>query len=136
MLTGKPLVRELEPNEGDIFIQKVLAVVLAILTVFVAVKWLRIVTLNVKVDESGLTFRNRHIPWDAMTGLETDEYLDKGWLDLIYTQDGREELQRLDSYHIQRFKDVVQAICERKGFTLPKPPSSGPTDSDRHAEIV
>lgn len=135
-LTGKPNLRNLEPSEGDIFIQKVLAIILGILSVFVLVKWLRILSLRVRVDESGLIFNRRHIPWDAMTGLDTDQYLDKGWVDLVYTEGGREELQRLDSYHIARFKEVVQAVCDRKGFTLPRPSEAKTAEADSDSDVV
>lgn len=129
MTTGKPSVKPLESSEGDIFIQKVLSGVLAVLSVFMAVKWLRIVRLNVRLDEQGLRYNKQQIPWEAMTRLDTTEYLDKGWVDLLYTEAGETEELRLDSYHIQRWRDIVEAISLRKGFVLPKPPPKDTPDT-------
>jgi len=54
-----------------------------------------------------------------MIKLKTDEYLNKGWVDLIYQKSDRLKKFRLDSYHISRFKELIQALCERKGFVTP-----------------
>ncbi len=56
-----------------------------------------------------------------MKALETEMFDKKGWVDLVYDENGAERDIRLDEYHLARFDEVIDAICERKGFRNPLP---------------
>ncbi len=129
---GKPKIQlSTEHTESDIFMQKVLATGLTLISLFMAFKFYQVVTLRAVLDDTGLTINRKHVPWDAMTGLKVDEYVAKGWVDLICRTNGDSRPLRLDSYHINHFKGIVLAICERKDFVPPpfSQPSGFPTDS-------
>jgi hypothetical protein len=122
-LIGEPVIRKnTEPSEGDIFIQKAIAATIAVISVFVAINFMRVLRLRAELDDDGLRFNARQIRWDDMTGLKTDDYAAKGWVDLLYSDAGSNRTLRLDSYHLDRFQEIVDAICERKGFAAPKLP--------------
>lgn len=124
-ILGEPTVRKnSEPSESDILVQKVIAAVLAVVTVFVLISFIRVLTLKVSLDDEGLVFRGKRIRYDEMTALRTENYSSKGWVDLEYTRDGRSRRQRLDSYHIDRFQEILDALCDRKGFSLPAAPAA------------
>ncbi len=119
-VVGEPMIhKNQDHSESDLFMQKVLAIMLGIGAIFLAIKFVRVLTLNIVLDDDGLHVNNTRIAWDAMTQLKTDDYLNKGWVDLVYKNGDRVQQFRLDSYHISRFKELVQALCERKGFVLP-----------------
>ena len=62
------------------------------------------------LDDSGLRYNGRHVPWEAMTGLRTDDYTRKGWVYLEYTAGGVTRSLRLDSYHVEKFDEIVNAM--------------------------
>ncbi|HOB75343.1 MAG TPA: PH domain-containing protein [Phycisphaerae bacterium] len=108
-----------EHSESSIRGQKWFAAALLVAGLVVLLKLLRVVTTRVVLDDSGLRYNSRHIPWEAMTGLRTDDYQHKGWVYLEYTGGGVTRSFRLDSYHIEKFNEIINAICERKGFNPP-----------------
>ena len=116
----KPDVQENEHrSESSILWQKGIAVCVALLAIYAFTKFWSAVRLRIVVDESGMIYNGRNIPWDAMRGLKTDQYKDKAWVDLEYNEGASSRLLRLDSLIIQRFHEILQAICDRKGFPLP-----------------
>lgn len=78
--------------------------------------WLLIkaVTLKVVLDDEGLIYAGKRIPFDAMTGLRG--YSPKGLIDLTYTEGGVEKRLRFDNEKFALFDEIVAAICEKKGF--------------------
>jgi len=127
-------------TEKDILVQKVIAAALAVLALIVAVRLLQAMRLRVVLDDTGLTISRKHVAWDSMTGLDAEDYAEKGRVDLKYRDGGASGSVRLDSYHIARFDEMVSAICERKGFESPIPPganekgrefAAGPAADDR-----
>lgn len=136
VLGGK--VREVFPfenvvkSENDIKMQKVFGMGLGVIAILVGLYYLRIMTMRTVLDDTGLNVKGRRqITWDQMTGLGTSDYARKGWLDMEYSVDGESRTVRLDSYHIEKFDEVVIAICERKGFANPiKPKSDEGTDGE------
>jgi hypothetical protein len=128
MIAETPTVKmSTEYTENDIWLQKVIAVILGIVTVVFLVHLFRVVTTKAVVDEQGVKLNGRQITWAAMQRLETDEYKDKGWVDLVYQgTNGREETVRIDSYHYDKFDEMINAICAKKGWVSP---IQGETDS-------
>lgn len=108
-----------QPSETDILLQKILAAALALLAVGVAIKVYLIFKTHIVLDDEGLVFNGRRVPWEAMRELITTDYNRKGWLDLAYEINGARRSLRLDSYHITNFDEILAAICEHKGFKLP-----------------
>lgn len=106
-------------SESDIHFQKVLGLILGVVSLFVGAYYVRINTWKTVVDDSGLTSKGRHVAWDDITGLDTSDYDRKGWLDVVYGRNGDSATLRLDSYHISRFDEIVNTICERKGLDSP-----------------
>ena len=105
-------------SESDIRNQRILALVLALLSVVIFVHFIRVRGTTVVVDEDGLTIGGRMIGWDAMESLDSSQLKEKGWVTLICRGPEGEEAVRLDSYAIERFDDVLAAICQKKGFEL------------------
>ena len=126
-----PEVRENEQrSESDIQLQKIIGAILAAVSLVVAVKVYFVSRTRVVLDDGGLTLNRRHVPWDAMTGLATDDYDRKGWVDLEYGSNEATRSLRIDSYHIERFDEIVSAICERKQFPSPIGPGDAEDDAD------
>jgi hypothetical protein len=106
-------------SEGDIRLQKIIAVILGAVSLVLAWNLYKTLTTSAVLDEQGLTINGRAISWEAMQELRTDQYREKGWVDLVCEVAGRRQEQRIDSYHFERFKEMITAICERKGFVSP-----------------
>lgn len=101
--------------------QKIFAVVCSVLVLAGLIWSIKIWRTRVVVDETGLTHNRLVVPWDAMTALDSKDYHAKGWLALVYASGGSERSLRLDSFKVDAFDDVVDAICQRKGFVNPIP---------------
>jgi hypothetical protein len=126
----KPL-QNINKSEGDIWLQKVLGAVLGIVALGMGIHYYRIMTMRTILDDTGLTAKGRKVAWGEMAELDTSDYNRKGWLDVVYRRDGDTGSVRLDSYHVAGFDEIVQAICERKGFACPiKPRGAEPADED------
>lgn len=118
-------------SESDIYMQKVLGVILGIVSLVVGAQYIRIMTMKTVLDDSGVKVKGRHVEWDAMKELDTTDYNRKGWVDLVYQRNGEADSVRLDSYHIAEFDRIVETICERKSFECPiKPKSDDPVDQE------
>jgi hypothetical protein len=119
-----------EHSEADINNQKRLSVILAVVAVIALVQFVRIISTRVVLDDEGYNFNGRLVTWDAMTGLNSDRYHEKGWVDLEY-KDGEETVTlRIDNYKVRAFKEIVNAICERKGFPNPLHEPEGPEEPE------
>lgn len=76
------------------------------------------VSLRVVVDDTGLKYAARTIPFDAMVSLR--DYSPKGWVDLYYRTDGgRESRLRLDNQKVREFDAIVGRIATVKGWENP-----------------
>lgn len=114
-------------SESDIRLQKILAAGLGIASLVMAVYYVRINTMRTVLDDSGLRSKGRRVSWEQITELDTSDYDRKGWLDVIYRDNGDTDTLRLDSYHIKQFDEIVTTICERKGFACPIRPKQART---------
>lgn len=110
------IIESRDHRESDIAMQKWISAGLCVVMLIVAFFLIRAVRTRVVLDDAGLTFNRRHVAWDTMTGMDINEYKDRGWLDLVYNEG---ELLRLDSYHISKFREIITEICNRKGFASP-----------------
>jgi len=134
IVEGKVAVRpEFQENEqraeSSILWQKGIAICVAVLAIYALVKFWAAIRMRVVVDEEGMAFNGRRIPWDSMVRLKTDQYKEKAWVDLEYRDGQTERSLRLDALLIQRFAEIMRVVCDRKGFVLPSR-SSGDDQSD------
>ncbi len=123
---GKVVTVAWEPAPSDydhdaIRQQKFFAVACAIAGAIGLVWLVRVWRTRVVVDDAGLTYDGLAIPWEAMTELDSSKYHAKAWLTLSYTSGQSERRIRLDSFKIDAFDDVIDAICRQKGFANPIP---------------
>lgn len=122
MQNGQPHVEPVRSEkraENSIRGQRWLALALFVVAALMALKLVRVMTMRVVLDDAGLRHGSRTVSWDAMTGLRIDDYERKYWVFLEYTAGDVTRSLRLDSLHIDKFKEIVTAICERKGFASP-----------------
>jgi hypothetical protein len=101
-------------TKDDIRLQFILAIVAAIPGLFFFWRLYKAATLHVVVDDTGMTYDNRRIPFDDMVALR--DYNKKGWIDLFYKSGQTERKLRLDNEKVSRFDEIVDAICQAKGF--------------------
>ena len=74
----------------------------------------RAVTLKATVDDEGLVYAGQRVRFADMESLR--DYSPKGWIDLYHREAGRERKLRLDNQKVQKFDEIVDAICQTKGF--------------------
>lgn len=108
-----------EHSESSLRTQKVFFMGMSVLGLVALGHLIRVTKLRVVLDDAGLKIRGRTIRWEEMESLDSGDYARKGWVDLVVRTGAASEPIRIDSYLIERFDDIVQAICERKGFTAP-----------------
>jgi hypothetical protein len=77
-------------------------------------KLMRAATLRVVLDDEGMVYAGKRIPYADMLSLR--DYSPKGWIDLYYHEGERECRLRLDDQKVLLFDDIVEAICQAKGF--------------------
>lgn len=125
LVEGRPTKAEgslAEKSDTDIFAQKALALILALLSVYCLVLLIKVLRTHLLLDEAGLTLAGRPpIAWDQMKALDTARFSKKGWVNLVYDDGRAERTLRLDEYHLAAFDEIIDAICARKGFENPLP---------------
>jgi hypothetical protein len=83
-----------------------------------AVGLFRAWTLRVTIDDRGMTYAGRLIPFDTIRRLAN--YSAKGWVDVFYELGGQERKLRLDSYKVEKFHEIIEAICHATDFQDPR----------------
>ena len=114
-----------EHTEMDLILQKVLGGCLLALAVVYGLHLLFNVFLTrFTLDEGGVKLnRSPKVPWEAMTELKSDEYRERGYMDLMYEGDVGKGYIRLDDYKVASFREIITAICKAKNWENPLPPS-------------
>jgi hypothetical protein len=112
--SGEPTWHSWGKTKAEITGQYYWALVPALLALPFAWKLYRAVTLRVVVDDQGLTYAGRRIAFADVVSLR--DYEPKGWIDLYYQSGDRQRKLRLDNEKIARFDEIVEAICQAKGF--------------------
>ncbi len=118
-------------SEASLATQKLLAVLVGLATIVLIVHLFRVLTTRVALDDDGLNYNGKLIPWDRMTGLDAERYRTKGYVTLEYLDGDATRSLRFDSYHVKAFKEILTAICDRKGFANPlaRPAEAAEADS-------
>jgi hypothetical protein len=109
-------------SQLDLLGQKVLAVGLGLLAVYLFWVVLKVRRTRLELDDRGLVYDSvGPIPWEAMQSLDSSRFSKKGYVDLHYDGQGVSRKLRLDEYHLEAFDQVIDAICARKSFENPLP---------------
>lgn len=120
VVEGRAAFTKTVHSSVDVLSQQGLAAALALGALWVLFRLSQMSRRRFIVDDSGLTISGRPvIPWDAMRGLASEQFAEKGWVDLRYDSGGQPQMVRLDSYEIDAFDQIVEQICIRKGFANP-----------------
>lgn len=101
-------------DRGQIKGQFVWAIVPAIPGLYFLWRACKAATLRVVIDDQGMRYGTRSIPFNAMVSLR--DYNPKGWIDLYYKEGEVERKLRLDNEKVLLFDEIVDAICQTKGF--------------------
>jgi hypothetical protein len=112
------LEEQTEPSESDIQSQKIFGLILAVGALGVLVHLARVAKERVILDDEGLKIRGNTITWDEMESIDASRLNDKGFVTLSFQRDGQPRSVRLDSYALDRFDEMLDAIREKKGFHL------------------
>jgi len=123
---GPPsFLKPVKHGATDVLVQRAIATALLLGFVISAVAMLRVRSKRYTLDDRGLTLPGSDtIAWDAMQRLDGDRIEEKGWVELHYAEAGQPKTARLDPFEIERFGEIIDAICERKGFENPLPVKS------------
>lgn len=141
LTTSANVVLDVEGNEAkdktayDLMVQKILALVLAILAVPLIIHYVRLLTYKANLTAEGLKLSGKpFVPFDAMKSLDSSNYQQKGWVDVAYTLNGVEGMLRLDDYKIRQFRPILSAICQRTGFESPLDKKDNKNDGEPQPE--
>lgn len=114
--------RAAQKSATDIQWQKGLAVGLILYSVYLLFFVLRVRKTWLVLSSEGLSYRGvGPIGWDAMSALDISNFARKGYVDLLYDDQGTQRKMRLDEYHLEKFDDVIDELCAKKGFENPLP---------------
>ncbi len=125
-------VLEALPNsDSEILAQKVLAGVCGLIAVGIVPFVIRAKRNRIVVDDNGLHIdRQAPIAFSSMTAFHTDRWDEKGWIDLEYDQGGQARRVRLDSFSIEPFDPIVEAIAQQTHLEPPGPRRGPDTPTD------
>jgi hypothetical protein len=107
-------------TEFDLLVQKIMGCAVGAAALVLLVHWFRVMFARTRMTEEGIKTSGRPwVPFDAITGLRSERFAKKGWVDVEYALNGRTGTLRLDDYKIKAFPAIMQEICRRKGFEDP-----------------
>lgn len=109
-----------DKTQGEIVQQFWCGIISAILALWVISRFVRASRLRVVIDDSGMNYDGRMIAFDDMVRLE--DYSPKGLVTLAYRSGAVEKKLRLDNHKVALFDEIIDALCEIKGFDNPQPP--------------
>ncbi len=102
---------------GEIKMQLYCALFCGAVLLLFAWKLYRAVSLRVIIDDEGMTYAGRLIRFEDMVSLR--DYSPKGWIDLYHRVGAREKRLRLDNQKVRKFDEIVEELCNEKGFDNP-----------------
>ena len=116
-------------KESDLFTQLLMGCVIGALGLGMILQMIRVVTTRAELTDAGLKVNSQGgtrwggsplVPFEAMTGLGTEDYKKKGWVEVEYRlADGIEGKVSLNDYVHKAFPQIVGEICRRRGFDNP-----------------
>ena len=132
-------------KESDLFTQFLMAICTGAVGLAMILQFLRVLLTRVALTDAGLKVNSQGgrrwggsplVPIDAMTGLGTEDYKKKGWVEVQYRlADGIEGTVSLNDYVHRAFPEIIAEICDRRGFESPiKPPQEAEEHGDQTEE--
>ncbi|MCC7290618.1 MAG: hypothetical protein IT449_00990 [Phycisphaerales bacterium] len=114
----------------DVYLQRWIGFALVAVMSGCVVLFVRVLLTRAVVDAGGLSIRgHRHIAYDEILSLVTDQWTPDGTIDLEVRHHGKPFLLRLDSYTYGGLPELVVRVCEHKGWAVPpamRPAGSSP----------
>jgi len=116
-------------SRSEVAIQKLLGIGLAAASLVPLTLLLMMLFSKYQLDDEGLVLpRVGRIPYDQMIGVDAADFHKKGIVRLRYRDaSGADRTAVLDEEKIEKFDEIVAALCKRKGWLVDADPSE-PTD--------
>lgn len=105
-------------SKDDIQMQLYCAIVAFLFGLFFLRRAYKASTLRVVIDDEGLVYAGRRVPFADMT--KFTNYSKKGWVDLFYTLGAQERKIRFDNQKVGKFDEIIETLCRAKGFADPR----------------
>lgn len=105
-------------SKEEIRLQLYCALICFAVALYVLTRVFRAATLRAVIDDEGMTYGGRRILFENMTRL--CDYSKKGWVDLYHKLGAEERKLRIDNQKIRKFDEIINTICEVKGFEDPR----------------
>lgn len=108
--------------------QQVIAVALGVVSLGVLVyMFASVMPMKVQATDEGLIWKsNAAVPWDAFNGADLTR-LDKGIMELTYSQNNTSGQVKLDEYQLTNFADLVEFVGQKRPDLVPVE-----ADTDEH----
>lgn len=104
----------------DVYLQRWIGFALVAVMSGCVVLFVRVLLTRAVVDAGGLSIRgHRHIAYDEILSIVTDQWPTDGTIDLEVRHHGKPFLLRLDSYTYAGLPTLVEHVCGRKGWPVP-----------------
>lgn len=117
-----------EKSKEEIRLQLYCALVAFAVALYVLTRVYKAATMRVVIDDEGMTYAKRRIPFENMVRL--CDYSPKGWVDLYYKHGSQERKLRIDNQKIRKFDEIIEALCEAKGFEDPRKAAEQPEQTE------
>ncbi len=119
-------------SKDDISGQFYWAMVPAAIGLYALYRLISALRVHVTIDEKGVNYCGRSIALADLTSLR--DYSPKGWVDLYFRGNGREEKIRFDNQKVGHFDQIIDTLCQLRGFPDPRLAEDAdddePTDQD------
>jgi hypothetical protein len=107
-----------DKSKDDIRMQLYCAVIAFVIGLFVLRRVYKAATLRALIDDEGMTYGGRRIPFENM--LRLCDYNRKGWVDLYYKHGPQERKLRIDNQKVRKFDEIIDTLCAAKGLEDPR----------------
>ncbi|MBU0637577.1 MAG: hypothetical protein KKB50_01830 [Planctomycetes bacterium] len=107
-----------EKSKEEIRLQLYCALVAFAFALYMFTRVYRAAALRVVIDDQGMTYAKRRIPFENMVRL--CDYSRKGWVDLYYKHGPQERKLRIDNQKVRKFDEIIDTLCQGKGFEDPR----------------
>jgi hypothetical protein len=123
VLAGKPDLEKANwitwnKTKEEIALQFWCALICFAVALYVLSRVYRAARLRAVIDDEGMTYGAKRIAFASMDRL--CDYSPKGWVDLYYKHGPQERKLRIDNQKIRKFHEIIDALCEAKGFEDPR----------------
>lgn len=104
------------------------ACAVGLFTLFAISKAYKTCALRVTLDDSGMTYGGQRIAYGDMT--EFTGFNSKGWVFLNHDSGGATQKFRLDNQRVDKYEEIILAICDKTDLQSPLPKAETNDDAD------